>query len=40
MEKKGWQAVMSEYVFKGGEAADDLFARLFAGLYRNRFLND
>jgi hypothetical protein len=31
IEKTSWQEVMQEYVFKGDEAADALFARLFAG---------
>jgi len=31
MEKDGWENVLKEYVFKDDEAADDMFARLFAG---------
>jgi predicted dithiol-disulfide oxidoreductase (DUF899 family) len=31
IEKTSWQDVMNEYVFKGDEAADALFSRLFAG---------
>ncbi|KAK1766177.1 HypA protein [Phialemonium atrogriseum] len=31
IDKKGWENVMNEYVFKGDEAADDVFGRLFAG---------
>jgi len=31
IEKTSWQEVLNEYVFKGDEAADALFARLFAG---------
>lgn len=31
MEKKGWEEVLNEYVFKGDERADDLFGRLYAG---------
>lgn len=32
MDKKGWEAVLNEHVFKGDEAADDILGRLFAGL--------
>ncbi|KAH8908431.1 HypA protein [Coniochaeta sp. PMI_546] len=31
IERTSWQEVMNEYVFKGDEAADALFSRLFAG---------
>lgn len=30
--KGGWEAVVSEYLFSGTEAADDLLVRLFAGV--------
>lgn len=32
MDEKGWQAVVSEYLFSETEASDDLFGRMFAGL--------
>jgi hypothetical protein len=32
IDKKGWQQVLNEYVFKGDEAADALFSRLFASM--------
>jgi hypothetical protein len=31
IEKKGWRDVMSEFVFKGDAAADDLLVRLYSG---------
>jgi hypothetical protein len=31
VDKKGWQAVLSEYVFAGTPAATDILVRLFAG---------
>lgn len=31
IEKKGWEAVLNEYVFAGDERADDMLVRLFAG---------
>jgi hypothetical protein len=31
MEKKGWQAVVNEYLFTGDERADDMLVRLFGG---------
>jgi hypothetical protein len=31
IEKKGWQDVLNEYVFKGDQRADDLLVRMFAG---------
>jgi len=31
MEKTSWEQVLNEFVFKGDEAADALFCRLFAG---------
>jgi Questin oxidase-like len=40
IEKKGWENVLNEYVFKGDERADDLLVRLFAGMLfssRDRF---
>jgi hypothetical protein len=31
MAKKGWEAVLNEYLFAGDEAADDMLVRLYAG---------
>ena len=31
-EKKGWENVLNEYVFAGGEKADDLLTRFYAGI--------
>lgn len=31
IEKKGWEKVLNEYVFKGDERAESMFGRLFAG---------
>lgn len=31
IQSKGWEAVLSEYLFAGSEAADDLLVRLYAG---------
>ncbi|KAF2743250.1 hypothetical protein M011DRAFT_411074 [Sporormia fimetaria CBS 119925] len=31
MDKKGWQEVLNEYVFKGDERADDMLVRMYAG---------
>lgn len=31
MEKTSWQHVLQEYVCKGDERSNDLFARLYAG---------
>lgn len=31
MEKKGWEAVLKEYLFSGDERSDDLLGRLYAG---------
>lgn len=31
IDAKGWEAVLSEYLFAGTEAADDLLVRFFAG---------
>ncbi|OCL05481.1 hypothetical protein AOQ84DRAFT_390839 [Glonium stellatum] len=31
MDRKGWENVLNEYLFKGNERADDLLARLYAG---------
>lgn len=31
IEKKGWENVLNEYVFAGGEMADDLLTRFYAG---------
>lgn len=28
MEKKGWENVLNEYIFKGGARADDLLMRM------------
>lgn len=32
IDAKGWEAVLSEYLFSGTPSADDLLVRLFAGL--------
>lgn len=32
IDAKGWQAVLSEYLFQGTASADDLLVRLYAGL--------
>lgn len=32
IEAKGWQAVVTEYLFSGTEAAEDLLVRLYAGV--------
>ena len=32
MEKKGWENVLNEYVFKGNDRADNILVRMFAGL--------
>ena len=32
IEKKGWENVLNEYIFSGGEQADDLLTRLYAGM--------
>ena len=31
MEKKGWENVLNEYMFAGGERADTLLTRMYAG---------
>ncbi len=31
IEKKGWQAVVNEYVFKGDERAEEMLIRMYAG---------
>ncbi|TGJ78477.1 hypothetical protein E0Z10_g10291 [Xylaria hypoxylon] len=31
IDKKGWQAVLSEYLFKGDERSEDMLIRMFAG---------
>ncbi|KAF2179887.1 hypothetical protein K469DRAFT_715987 [Zopfia rhizophila CBS 207.26] len=31
IEKKGWENVLNEYVFKGDDRADDMLVRMFAG---------
>lgn len=31
IDKKGWEAVLNEYLFKGDERADDMLVRLFSG---------
>ncbi|KAF2467859.1 uncharacterized protein BDR25DRAFT_291277 [Lindgomyces ingoldianus] len=31
IEKKGWQEVVNDYVFKGDERADDMLVRMFGG---------
>lgn len=31
MDKKGWENVLDEYMFKGDERADDMLVRMFAG---------
>ncbi len=33
IDKKGWEAVINEYVLKGDELADDMLARMYAGEY-------
>ena len=30
-EARGWENVLQEYLFAGGEKADDMMGRLFAG---------
>lgn len=37
MEKKGWQNVLNEYLFKGDEKADDLLGRMYAGKSEAQF---
>jgi len=38
MSQKGWENVLSEFLFSGDERAEDLLARLFAGKsFRTRF---
>ncbi|KAG6356660.1 hypothetical protein INS49_014534 [Diaporthe citri] len=32
IEQKGWEAVVTEYLLSGSEAAEDLFVRLYAGV--------
>lgn len=32
IERKGWEAVVTEYLFSGTEAAEDLLVRLYAGV--------
>lgn len=32
-EKKGWENVMNEYVFSGGERADDILGRFYGGMF-------
>lgn len=32
IERKGWEAIVSEYLFSGSEGAEDLFVRLYAGV--------
>ena len=32
MDKKGWQEVLNEYMFKGDERADDMLIRMFDGI--------
>ena len=32
MEKKGYEEVINEYMFKGDERADDLLVRMYAGM--------
>jgi hypothetical protein len=31
IDKKGWENVLNEYMFKGDERADDMLVRMFAG---------
>ena len=31
IDKKGWQNVLNEYMFKGDEKADDMLVRMFSG---------
>jgi hypothetical protein len=31
IEAKGWKNVLNDYVFSGGERADDMFDRMFGG---------
>lgn len=33
IDKKGWEAVINEYVLRGDELADDMLARMYAGEY-------
>ena len=33
IDKKGWEAVINEYVLMGDELADDMLARMYAGEY-------
>jgi hypothetical protein len=33
LEKKGWEDVLTEYLFKGDERAEDMLVRLFAGKF-------
>ncbi|KAI1819633.1 HypA protein [Xylaria intraflava] len=37
IDKKGWQAVLSEYLFKGDERSDDLLFRMFGGELTSAF---
>lgn len=32
IDRKGWQEVLNEYIFKGDERADDMLVRMFGGL--------
>lgn len=32
IDKKGWQEVLNEYLFKGDERADDMLVRMFGGI--------
>jgi len=31
MDKKGWENVLNEYLFKGDEIADDMLVRMYGG---------
>lgn len=35
IEKKGWEEVLNEYLFKDDEKANDMLVRLFGGPYAN-----
>ena len=31
MDKKGWENVLNEYLFRGDEIADDMLVRMYGG---------
>ena len=38
MERKGWEAVLNEYLFAGDGKANNLLGRMYAGMSHLRFM--